>query len=117
MKERETAFPEANYSVLAQIALEMEIEIPEDRDVNFAQELFNRGIKMQGLDLEPRESYMLQVIMKHATPENFPPKLVVYLNDRINAGIEEADVPTVYARQSQVARNNLMSAVKNAIPR
>lgn len=117
MKEKEPAFPEANYSVLAQIARELAIEIPEDREINMAQDLYKRGIRMPGKDTEPRESYILQQIMKHVTPENFPPRLIVYLNDRMDAGIEESDVPTVYARQSQIARNNLMSAVKSAISR
>jgi hypothetical protein len=114
MPERYVAFPEANYSVLTQIAAELGVEIVEDRNVNMAQELFKKGAKIPGIDLEPRETWMLDQIMKVVTPKNIPPKLIVYLNDRKHADIEELDVPTVLARQTQVAFKNLVSGV-NAV--
>ena len=112
MAEREIAFPEANYSALEQIAALLGVEIVEDANINLAQELFKKGAQIPGIDLEPRESWILDQIMKTITPENIPPKLIVYLNDRKHADIEELDVPTALARRTQVAFNNLMSGVK-----
>jgi hypothetical protein len=105
---REIAFPEANYSVLAQIASELKVVIPENRDIELAQ---NFRPRTPG-ELEPREAWMLSKIMRATTPANISPELIVYLNDRQNANIEELDVPTILTRKRHVAFNNLMSAVE-----
>ena len=107
-KTGEIAFPEANYSVLNQIASELGVVISEDRDIELAQKYRPRTPG----ELEPRETYILSQIMKAVTPNNIPPTLIVYLNDRQNAGIEEFDVAIALARKSRVAFNNLVSGIE-----
>ena len=107
MKEKveEIAFPDANYSALSEIASSLGVTIPENSDIELAQKFRAR---IPG-ELEPREAYMLSQIMRVTTPKNIPPKLIVYLNDRQHAGIEELDVLTVLARKKQIALNSLTS--------
>jgi len=108
MTEREIAFPEANYDVLSQIADELGIVVSQDEGIELAQKY--RPITPG--ELEPRETYILSQIMKAVTPDNIPPTLIVYLNDRKHAGIEELSVPIALARKSRVAFNNLVSGIE-----
>ena len=113
MIEREKAFAKANYPVLRQIATELEVEIAEDGRIKLAQKLFDQGIGVPG-NLEPLENWILDQIMQAVTTNNIPPKLIVYLNDRIGADIDELDVPTALARRTQIVFNKLSSSVNAA---
>lgn len=107
-EDRKKAFTKANYGALLEIANKLDLgDIHIDRQIKDAQGYFEKGIYQPENGLEPKESFLLSKIMNVVTPENCPPLLIVYLNDRNGNNLSESNFPTLLARETWAAMKEL----------
>lgn len=114
--DKKIAFTKADYSALKEIADSL---IPNpifvDSSIKIAQELYEKGLYSSETGLEPKETFILSKIMHAVTTENFPPLLVVYLNDRNGSDLPEHDFATLLTRNTWAAKRKLLECVDNLV--